>query len=148
MKVPIFFRGAGLRSGIGRLRRDRVIVVIGDILTADHDRITSRGVVVRPAEDARAIAGFKDNKAPGGITSSASDGGIGIAGDVSAPAGDAAVIADGAVARAPADAAGEALEGALAASDITVTAADAGTDTGGGVIAPTADAIAKATSSV
>jgi hypothetical protein len=88
-----------LRSGVGRLRRNRVIVVVSDILTADHDRITSRGVVVRPAEDAGANASFKDNKAPGGVTSSARDGGIEIDGGVSAPAGDAAVV--GEVARAP-----------------------------------------------
>jgi hypothetical protein len=32
-----------LRSGERRLRRDRVIVVVGDVLTAYHDRISSAG---------------------------------------------------------------------------------------------------------
>src|SRR5207245_1522225 len=71
-----------LRSGVGRLRRNRVIVVVSDILTANHDRISSRGVVVRPAEDAGANASFKDNKATGGVTSSARDGGSEIDGGV------------------------------------------------------------------
>jgi hypothetical protein len=37
----------GLRSGVGRLRRDRVIVVVGNLLAANHDRISSPRVVVR-----------------------------------------------------------------------------------------------------
>lgn len=115
------------KSREGRLRRNRVILVVSDILTADHDRITSTGVVVRPAEDAGANASFKDNKAPGGVTSSARDGAIEIDGGVSAPAGDAAVIAVGEVARAPADAGGKAVRVARAAtSRITEPTADAG----------------------
>src|ERR1700747_1901546 len=74
-----------LRSGVARLRRNRVIVVVSDILTANHDRISSSSVVARPAEDAGANASFKDNKATGGVTSSARDGGIEIDGGVSAP---------------------------------------------------------------
>lgn len=38
-----------LRSGERRLRCNRVIVVVSDVLTADHDRISSAGGVARPA---------------------------------------------------------------------------------------------------
>ena len=94
----------GLRLGVGGLRGDRVIVVVGNILTANHDRISSPGIVVRPADDHGANASFKGNKATGDVTSSARDSGIEIVGRVPVPASDAAVIANGDVARAPADA--------------------------------------------
>jgi hypothetical protein len=113
-------------SGVGRLRLDPVIGVVGNLLTANHDRISSPGVIVRPADDYGADATFKGNKATGDVISSARDGGIEIVGRVSAPASDAAVVADGDVARTPADA-GEPARGAafVYTSDITVPTTDA-----------------------
>jgi hypothetical protein len=81
----------GLRLGVGGLRRDRVIVVVGNFQTAEHDRVSAPGVVVGPADDNGANAPFKGNIATGRIISSARDGGVEIEGEISAPASDAAV---------------------------------------------------------
>ena len=76
-----------LRSGERRLRCDPVIVVVGDVLTAYHDRISAAGVVARPAVDAGAQSTLKGNNAAGGVAG---------------PAGDAGKVVEGVVALAAA----------------------------------------------
>ena len=120
-------------------------------LTAKHNRISSPGVVVRSADDDGANATFKGNKATGDdVTSSACDGGIEIVGRIPAPVSGAAVIADGDVARACADA-GESPGGTpfVYASDITVPTTDAVAGyTAGAIKGSATDAGVEAASSV
>ena len=135
---------------MGGLRLDRVVRVAGNALAAKHDRISSPGVVVRSADDDGANATFKGNKATCDVTSSTRDGGIEIVGRVPAPASDAAVIADGDVARACADA-GESPGGTpfVYASDITVPTTDAVAGyTAGAIKGSATDAGVEAASSV
>ena len=63
------------KSREGRLRRDRVVVVVGDVLTADHDRRESTCGVAGAAEDAGVVIA-------GGVLNPAADAGVVVTGGV------------------------------------------------------------------
>jgi len=115
-----------VRAGERRLRRDGVIVVVGDVLTPDHDRISSAGVVAKPAEDAGAGAALKGNLAAGGVASPTGDGRRGIEGNVPFATADTRVGTAGGVACAAADAGAEAEVAAGTSCGVALAAADAG----------------------
>src|ERR1700751_5684620 len=72
----------GLQSREGRLRRDRVVVVVCDILTADHDRI-------EPTCGVATAAGDAGGEAACGVAFAAADAGVRAAGAVLKSAADA-----------------------------------------------------------
>ena len=63
---PVGWLLSWLRSGEGRLRRDREVVVVGDAVTADHDRTKPTGGVVAATGDA-------GEETAGSISNSATD---------------------------------------------------------------------------
>jgi hypothetical protein len=67
-----------LLSGEGRLRRNRAVFVVGDVLTADHDRQPSTCGVARAADDAGV-------EATGGVAKAAADAGPLITNDITLP---------------------------------------------------------------
>jgi len=79
-----------LRSGEGRLRRDREVVVVADAVTADHDRTKPTGGVVAATGDA-------GEETAGSISNSATDACRNAAGIVLKSAADASVGAAGLV---------------------------------------------------
>jgi hypothetical protein len=140
---------ANPKSREGRLRRDRVVLVVGDVLAADHDRISSGGGVAGPAADAGAEAALKGNKAASGVATPAADAGPVIEGGIAFAAADTGVIAAGSVALTAADACAEAAKaGAPAASGVAVAAADAGIVLESCIEATAADAGERAAGSV
>jgi hypothetical protein len=135
--LSVLYASPSLRHGVHesesrerRLRRDRVVVVVGDVLTADHDRLVSTCGVATAAKDDAALV------AAGGVVDATEEAGkVGIVGGgVAKTAADAGGGATGGIRLPAADA------GLIAVSGIEDTTADAGTDTAGGV----ADAAANA----
>jgi hypothetical protein len=125
--VPLKRALCWLRSGERRLRRDRVIVVVGHVLTADHDRISPPGVVASPAEDAGADAPKKINLAASDVATPTADGRRVIEGGVVFATTDAGVGTVGVVACAAANAGAEAeVAPAEKSCDVALAAADAG----------------------
>jgi len=125
------------KSREGLLRRDRVIVVVDDVLTTEHDRSTSTCGVARAAADAGKLT-------VGGVIEATADAGKGIAGGVSVAAADTGVWAAGGVLKSATDTgpgtepsdilAAAADTGELAAGAVLDASADAGEETAGGVI--------------
>jgi hypothetical protein len=124
----------------GRLRRNREIFVVGDVLTANHDGISSSGVVASPAENAGADALLKGNKAAGVVASPTGDGRSVIEGGIAFATADTGVSTAGGVAYATADAGAEAEAGVEAGSGVALAAADTRIESASGVKAPAADA--------
>ncbi len=135
-----------LRLGEGRLRRDRVVVVVGDVLTADYDRVKPTCGATRAAADAghpaarRVVlaAAYGRVEAAGCIVRATADAGVTAASEVSQAAADAVIYAARAVGAAAADA------GVLAAGGVELAAANAGKVAGGSVAVAAGDTRPKA----
>jgi hypothetical protein len=78
-----------LRSRKGRLRSDRAVCVVGDVLTAEDDRVRAAGSVERAARDTGPAT-------TGDVSTSAQDAGEEAAGSVAKAASNARYKAAGA----------------------------------------------------